>query len=125
MTNLVLSEKVGDFIFLVAVDTPSISFKMAVAGTQGQSIVDAGDNTFATPGSVISIKPADLNCHAVASEQGVELVKGCLGSPLGTDQKQVALTQTRLDRCDVDGLQQLGLQQFTHPGDLMARSNRI
>ena len=58
-------------------------------------------------------------------KSGLNSLKEVFAGATGANQEQVALRQTGLNRRHVAGLQQLGLQQFTDPGDLMAREDRI
>ncbi len=39
--------------------------------------------------------------------------------------EQIALCETGLNRCDVDRLQELRLEEFTDPGDLVSRQGSV
>ena len=56
----------------------------------------------------------------IAVEQGIELVEGEGARTASANQEQVALGETGLNGRDIERLQQLGLEQFTDSGDLMA-----
>ena len=84
-----------------------------------------GDDTFSTKRVMFTEQAACLQRKPIAVENGIELIKGERPRTTGTDEEQVALGEAGLNGRDVDGLQQLRLEQFTDPGDLVARQHRV
>ncbi len=125
MSEFVLGEDVCDVIVLVVVDSKPIRLKVCVTGTQRQLSVNARDDTLAAPCIITAHKAAGLKGSLIPVEQGVVCVKAESRRALAADKKQVAFRQQRLNGGDVSGLQQLGLEQFAHPGDLVAGQSKI
>ena len=123
--QLILGKDVGDVVVLVAVDPPTVGLEVRVAGTQGQLVVNAGNDAFPGPGAVFRDQAVELNGGLVAVEQGVEGVETGGGRSLAADELKVALGEGRLNRGDVDRLQQLALEQLAHPRDLTPRQGLV
>ena len=70
-------------------------------------------------------KAGRLERNPIAGEQGIELVEGETCRACSTNEEEVALGETGLNGCDVDGLKQLGLEQFADSSDLVARQSSI
>src|SRR5439155_7348597 len=92
---------------------------------EGGVFVDAGDDAFSTKRVMFTGKTARLQGDCIAVENGIELVEGERPRTAGTDEEEVALGEAGLNGRHVEGLKQLGLEQFADPGDLVARQNSI
>ena len=69
---------------------------------------------------MLTEKATCLHGYPIPVEQRIELVEGERPRTSGADEEQVTLGEAGLNGRDVDGLQQLRLEQFTDPGDLVA-----
>src|SRR5581483_11045251 len=80
---------------------------------------------FSTICPIFTEKTACQQGNPISIKQGIELVEGESSRALGTDKKQFALSKIGLNGRDVERFQQLRLEQFTNPDNLMARQRRV
>ena len=59
-----LDKGVGDVILLVIVEAKPVRRKVGVPKAEGTLLVDAGDDTFSSPGVIFTAKAACLQGHA-------------------------------------------------------------
>ena len=123
--DLELREGGRDLVVLRVVLAETVGVVAAIAGAEGELVVDARDDAFAREGAVLGRQQAALDVHLVAVEERVELVEGERAGPLRTDQEQVALAERGLDRRGVERLQHLRLVELAHARDLVARQRRV
>src|SRR5215510_2382489 len=74
---------------------------------------------------MLTEKATGLHGYPIPVEQGIELVERERPRTASADEEQVALGEAGLNGRDVDGLQQLGLEQLTDPGNLVAWQHRV
>ena len=110
---------------LPGIFAPAVGIEVKTAQAERDIVLEAGDDELPAAGAAITSQAAPLDDEAIAGEQLVELVAGQRSRPAGADQFQIALGKTRLNRREVNGLQQLRLQQFTRSGDFVARQDGI
>ena len=60
VSEFILCKDVGDVIVLVGVIAPTVGIKVGVTAAEGKFFVDAGNDTFTSPGIVFTQKAAGL-----------------------------------------------------------------
>src|SRR5436190_616357 len=98
---------------------------MKTANAEGRILIDSGEYALSRIGAIFTSKPARLKINPVSVEERIELVERQTCRTSGTEKKQIAFCETRLNRRSIQRLKQLRLQQFTDPSNLMARQDRI
>src|SRR5438093_966464 len=74
---------------------------------------------------MLTEKAACLHSYPIPVKNGIELVERERSRAASADEEQATLGEAGLNGRNVDGLQQLRLEQFADPGDLVAGQNRI
>ena len=118
-----LQKGVTDGVLLISIGSPPVRLKVKTAKAKGCLIVDPREDPFSTIRAIFTGKAGRLERNPIPGEQGIELVEGETRRACGANEEEVALGETGLNGSDVDGLKQLGLEQFTDPGDLVARQS--
>ena len=94
---------------------------MKPAETKRNIFVYAGEYSFPGVGAIFTGEAARLEINPIPVENRIELVEGKTRGASGTDEKQIAFREARLNGCHIQRLKQLRLEKLTDPGNLVAR----
>ena len=119
--QLVLREGVGNVVALIGVGAKAVGGVMHRTEAEREVVIQARHHTLAGIRVVLAYQAAALETQPITAKDRVELIEGQRRRTAGADQEQIALGQAWLDRCGIERLQQLRLQEFTDARDFVTR----